>query len=141
MVLLPSAKTLPEEPHEQLANEVGGRWKRVVHLGVLLLLVSGLYNYFRAMGSHNGDSLYHALLGIKMLLALAVFFLASALVGKSPKLQPIRDARGKWIRVVVLLGCVIVAISGFVKVRGAPTPPTDVAPANRTIADLDQTGR
>ncbi|TWU05667.1 hypothetical protein Pla52nx_005266 [Stieleria varia] len=120
LVLLPSAKTLSDESHQQLASAVGGRWKRLVHVGILLLLATGLYNYVRAVSLHKGDSLYHALLGTKMLLALAVFFLASALVGRSKKLQPIRDQRKRWITVVVLMGIAIVAISGFVKVRGVP---------------------
>lgn len=119
-VLMPSAKELKEDAHQQLAASVGSRWKRFVHIGVLLFLVSGLYNYFRAIPSHKGDGLYHALVGTKMILALGVFFLAAALVGKSEKLQSIRDNRGKWLKVLVLLAAIIVCISGFVKVRGVP---------------------
>jgi hypothetical protein len=115
---MPSAKELPNEAHKQLASAINGRWKRFVHLGVLLFVVSGLYNYVRAIPLHKGDGLYHALLGTKMLLALGVFFLASALVGRSEKLVGIRDNRAKWVRVLVLLAVIIVSISGFVKVRG-----------------------
>ena len=117
-VLMPSAKQLPEDAHEQLAAAVVGRWKRFVHAGILLLLVSGGYNFARAIPQHRGDSLYHALVGTKILLALAVFFLAAALVGRSAKLQPIRDQRAKWMKIMIFLAALIVAISGFVKVRG-----------------------
>lgn len=120
LVLMPSAKELDDEAHDQLAAAIGSRWKRFVHLGVLLFLASGLYNYVRAIELHRGDGLYHAMVGAKMVLALGVFFLAAALVGKSAKLQPIRDHRGKWLKVLVLLAAVIVGISGFVKVRGVP---------------------
>lgn len=118
-VLLPSAKELSEESHAKLAAAVAGRWKRFVHIGVLLFLVSGFYNYIQAIPDHRGDGLYHALLGTKMLMALVVFFLAAALVGKSPKLEPIRRNRAKWLKVLVLIAATIVTISGFVKVRGA----------------------
>ena len=131
-VLIPSANQIGEEPHQQLSTQVVARWKRFVHLGVLLFLISGLYNYWRAMPSHDGDSLYHALLGTKMLLALGVFFLAAALVGRSPKLQPLRDQRSKWLKVLVLLAAVIVAISGFVKVRG----PLTASPPNGGAAEV-----
>lgn len=116
-VLMPSAKELDDDVHQQLAASVGSRWKRIVHVGVLLFLVSGIYNYVRAIPGHRGDGLYHALLGAKMIMALGVFFLAAALVGRSPKLKPIRDNRAKWLRVIVVLAAIIVGISGFVKVR------------------------
>ncbi|NND98073.1 MAG: hypothetical protein HKN47_12165 [Pirellulaceae bacterium] len=125
LVLLPSAKELTEDAHNTLAAAVTGRWKRFVHNGILLFLVTGMYNYVRAVPLHKGDGLYHALVGTKMLLALGIFFLAAALVGRSAKLESIRQHRAKWLRVLVLLAVVVVAISGFVKVRGPVT--ADVA--------------
>ena len=121
LVLMPSAKQLDDDSHQQLAGAVGSRWKRFVHLGVLLFLASGFYNYYRAVDSHKGDGFYHALIGIKILLAMGVFFLAAALVGRSEKLAAIRAKRAKWLKVLVLLAATIVAISGFVKVRPTPT--------------------
>lgn len=119
-VLLPAAKALSAEAHDALANAINGRWKRFVHIGILLFLVTGFYNYFNAIALHKGDGLYHALVGTKMLLAFAIFFIASALVGRSAKLEPMRKAKAKWLSILVLLGMVIVGISGFVKVRGVP---------------------
>ena len=121
MVLMPAARNLPDEPHTQLAEAITGRWKRFVHIGVALFILSGGYNYYRALANHQGDGLYHALLGMKMLLALGVFVLAAALVGRSQKLEPIRRARRTWLKILVVLAAVIVAISGYVKVRGIPT--------------------
>ena len=135
LVLMPAAKQLPDEPHGQLAEAITGRWKRFVHIGVSLFIISGVYNYVRALPNHQGDALYHALLGVKMLLALGVFFLAAALVGRSTKLELIRRNRCTWLTVLVFLAAVIVAISGYVKVRGIPTPgPT--AGQNGTIEGL-----
>lgn len=120
MVLMPAAKNLPDEPHQTLAQAVTGRWKRFVHIGVLLFIVSGGYNYYRALAHHQGDALYHALLGMKMLLAAGVFVLAAALVGSSQKFEPIRRARFTWLRILVVVAALIVAISGYLKVRGIP---------------------
>lgn len=127
-VLLPSAKQLSDDAHTTLRTAVMGRWKYFVHVGIVLFLVSGLYNFVRALPDHDNDSLYHALMGTKILIALVVFFLAAALVGKSPKLEPIRQQRAKWLKVLVLLAAVIVAISGFVKVRGSVAEASDSAP-------------
>jgi len=125
-ILMPSADTLDDETHNGLRAQVMGRWKRYVHMGILLLLVSGFYNYLVVMiPKHKGDGLYHALLGTKILLALGIFFLASALVGRSAKFESMRANRGKWMLVVVLLGAGIVGISGFLKVRGIPAAESD----------------
>jgi uncharacterized membrane protein len=124
-VLMPSARQLTDEAHDKLAAAVQSRWKRFVHIGILLILVSGFYNYFQAIPNHKGDGLYHALIGTKMLLALVVFFIAAALVGRSPKLEPIRQNKAKWLTISLLIAATIVAISGFVKVRGLP----DATPA------------
>ena len=128
LVLMPSAKELPDEAHDRLSDAVKSRWKRFVHIGVTLFLISGIYNYVRAIPNHRGDGLYHALLGIKMLLALVVFFLAAALVGRSQKLEPIRKSRSKWLTIMVILAAVIVAISGFLKVRGVPAASLETPP-------------
>ena len=119
-VLIPSANEIDDEAHQKLAAAVTSRWKRFVHAGIALFLLSGFYNYYRAIPKHDGDGLYHALIGTKILIALGVFFLAAALVGRSQKLQPIRDRRAKWLKVLITLAAVIIVISGFVKVRGVP---------------------
>ena len=122
LVLIPSAsEKLDDETHKSLGSTLIPRWKRIVHPGVLLFMISGFYNYFRAIPLHKGDGLYHVLIGTKMVLALGVFFLAAALVGRSEKLEHFRENRSKWLKVLVLLAAAIVTISGFAKVRGVPT--------------------
>lgn len=105
------------ESDGELISRVRSRWKKFVHGGIALFLITGFFNYFRAMPLHKGDGLYHALIGTKILIAFAIFFFASALVGRSAGTQKFRDAAPKWTAVVVLLSFLVVAISGFVKVR------------------------
>jgi uncharacterized membrane protein len=119
-VLQPAAEKLPDEAHQALRANVLRTWKFFVHIGIVLFLVSGFYNYLVvAMPLHRRDYLYHALLGIKILLAVVVFLLAEALVGRSPAFEKIRQQRKLWLGIVILLAAIIVAISGYVKVRGA----------------------
>jgi hypothetical protein len=80
------------------------------------------------MPEHKGDGLYHALVGTKILLALGVFFIASVLVGRSAAFESWRADRAKWLKVMVLLAAIIVAMSGFVKVRGKKVRATSPAP-------------
>ncbi len=134
-VLMPAASQLPNDAHEQLRAAVLAKWKRFVHGGIGLFILSGFYNYMRLMGSHKGDKLWHALVGTKILLAFVVFFLASALVGKSKAFEPLRQHRAKWLGITVVLALVIVAMSSFLKVRkfepaAAPATTAVTAPAN-----------
>jgi uncharacterized membrane protein len=117
LVLLPELKSAEDSARGQLVSGLRNRWKRFVHPGILLFLVTGFYNYFRAMPNHKGDGLYHALVGTKIILALGVFFLASALVGRSAVFEGMRKNNTRWLSLLCLLGLITVAISGFVKVK------------------------
>ena len=133
-VLAPAASaSLSDTEHAALRERVVGTWKRFVHVGILLFLLSGFYNYLVVTRpKHDGDSLYHALMGTKILLAFVVFFFASALVGKSQGLQKIRDKRNTWLLVVILLSAAIVGIGGFLKVRVWEAKPEPVEAARTT---------
>ena len=85
------------------------------------------------MPKHKGDGRYHMLVGIKMLLAFVLFFLASALVGRSSGLKALRDkARGTLV-VMIILAAVIVVISSYLKIRGIPPVATEVETAAMTL--------
>ena len=121
-VLGPAAAQLPEEAHTQLRELVLTKWKKFIHAGIALFLVSGFYNFLVVqVPLHRGDKLYHALMGTKILLAFAVFFLASALVGRSKAFAGMRANMKLWQGVIVTLALLIVGISGFAKVALKPT--------------------
>ncbi|MCA9127063.1 MAG: hypothetical protein KDB22_08255 [Planctomycetales bacterium] len=125
-VLSPVATFIDPDAHKTLMVGVQKRWKRIVHTGILLLLASGFYNFMRAIPNHRGDSAYHALLGVKILLALFIFFVASALVGRSLRLEWMRNKRSTWLRAVVIAATLIVTISGYVKIRPIPVKTAEV---------------
>ena len=124
-VLMPAATAvLKEDAHQALRERLMGAWKKVIHAGIGLFLLSGLYNYLAVMAPlHKGDGRYHMLLGIKILLALGVFFISSALVGRSAAFAGLRKDSRKWLAVSIFLALIIVAISGFLKVRGVTQIP------------------
>jgi len=129
-VLMPAAEPLPESEHAALRERVLSRWRKLVMIGIGILLLSGFINYFRQMAPHKGDGLYHALMGIKILLALAVFFLASALAGRSAAFESLRQERKKWLLITILLGFAVVALGGFLKVarKGSIAVPLTIRP-------------
>lgn len=118
-VLLPAAEPLPQVEHDQLRSRLTSRWRKFVMVGIALFLLSGFYNYLVvAVPKHRGDKAYHQLMGTKIVLAFAVFFLASVLVGRSARFATLRQDRKRWLAILIVLAFVIVLISSFLKVTG-----------------------
>lgn len=115
-VLMPAARELSEPEHDKLRAGVLSRWKKFVHGGIALLLLTGFYNYMNAIPTHRGIKLYHPLIGTKILLAFVIFLLASLLVGRTSAATAMRKNAKFWVGVIVLLGVTIVLISGYAKV-------------------------
>ena len=119
-VVIPAAKDLPADQHEAFRERLFKRWKRFVHTGLLFLIVSGIYNLILAMGPHRRDFTYHGLLGLKLLLAMGVIFLAIALTAKGEWSANLRKNSKFWLTLNLLLAVGVVAISSYLKVRGIP---------------------
>ncbi|HEX3999485.1 MAG TPA: hypothetical protein VHX65_13115 [Pirellulales bacterium] len=143
--LLPAAEALPDGPHRQLKEGIRLRWSVIVRIAIMFLLLSGAYNYLAFMRAsrawdaawQNGPAhLYQALFGVKFLLALAIFFLASALTGRSPALARFRENARFWVAVNLALGIVLVGISGQMRMLHIGPPPATIkaAPAAATAS-------
>jgi uncharacterized membrane protein len=116
-VLAPVAAQLSDAEHQKLREGVLSRWKKFVHGGIVLFIVSGFYNYLVVQAPHHrGDGKYHALIGTKILIAFGIFFIASALAGRSKAFDGMRKNAKFWQLVIVLLAALIVGISGYAKV-------------------------
>ena len=109
---------------QELRDAIRARWAKFVHGGIAGLLLSGGYNYIKALPLHRGDGLWHAMVDTKIILALGVFFIASVLAGRSKGTQKFRDNAGKWTAIAVALGLLIVAMSGVAKVAASKQPVT-----------------
>jgi uncharacterized membrane protein len=114
--LLPAMSTLPEVDRLRLKEAIDRRWRVVVMACVTLLFVSGLVNFVLYQAPvHKGQSLYHALFGVKFLAAMVVFFLASALSGRAAAFAAIRANSRSWVGVAAVLVLAIVLISGVLR--------------------------
>jgi uncharacterized membrane protein len=140
LALIPAAAELPPEQRQALNEGIRRRWSKVVMAAILLLLVTGLYNFIWFVKlSHTWGpawetgsdyaTLYQALFGVKFLLALAVFFIASALVGRSAALARFREQARFWVTVNLLLGILVVCIAGQMRMMhaGPNRPPPAIA--------------
>ncbi len=115
-VLIPAAAALPDDAHTALRGAVRRRWARILGVAIALLLLTGLFNYLGVTAPvHRGQPLYHALMGVKIILALVVFFLASALVGAASVFEPIRRSAPAWAAVNILLAALVIALGCVLK--------------------------
>ncbi len=145
---VPTVDELGKETADRLHAGVRRRWLPWVIGAITLLLASGLTNYILMIrrvkdapelwgGDWMRQTGYHGLFGVKFLLAMIVFYLASGLVGRGASTQWIRNARKQWLSVTIGLGLAIVLISGWMRQlhTGANDLPDPVRVYARTYLD------
>lgn len=118
-VLMPARQKLEESQRAVLHEAIMARWRIFVHAMIVVFLATGFWTYLGvARWKSFPDDLksrYHMLLGIKILIALAMFFISSALAGRSAALAGMRAKAKMWVGVLILLGLAIVGISGVLR--------------------------
>lgn len=134
-VLMPSAATLPDDQHRALKEQISARWRYVVAVAIAALIITGFYNYLLVQGPQLVDpgdrKFYHPIMGTKIILAFVIFFFASALAGRSAKLEWVRKKASTWLLVTIILATAVVVLGGVLKVRGIKSvahPPAAQAP-------------
>ncbi|MCH7596194.1 MAG: hypothetical protein IID35_06500 [Planctomycetes bacterium] len=128
--LLPAADSaLDDEAHTKLREALRGRWARVVHTCIALLLITGGVNFALFALPPNVEAIpYHPIFGVKVLAAFAVFFVVSILMGRGTGFPSIRGNRARALSIVIGLGVLIVLLSGLLnQIRTGPagTPPAN----------------
>ena len=105
---------LSDEDAEKLRWTIMKKWKLFLHPPIILFLISGFYTYaVTGAQQHQEQPLYHALFGVKFLLAIAVFALFIILTSTMNWSANLRNKNGLWtlltlmVIAVVLLGGVL----------------------------------
>jgi len=151
LALIGASSQLPDDVRQRLNDDIRRRWSKVVMLAIFLLLVTGLINAILTMTSfrmafqkdHPALNIprpgYDILLGVKMLLAVVIFFIASALAGRGRVTAGMRQKAAGWLTLNLVLAVVLVAISGVMRsfhtgpnisrVKQVLTTQTDAPPA------------
>ena len=149
IALHPATETLPGDTRANLREAVRSRWAKVVHTAVALLLLTGLFNFMLIIKRYDVPKGYHAVFGVKFLLAMAIFFLGSVLVGRGELAKKLRAAAGKWLTVLVvfLLGLLLASstLKTLPRTEKAPRPAAQAggsmpATAERAI-EVDARGK
>jgi uncharacterized membrane protein len=143
--LLPAIADLDQPSRDRIHDAIRRRWLPWVIGAITVLLASGLANFLlfnarvKAEGWGGGgwmrETSYHALFGAKFLLAMVVFYFASALVGRGEGTAWVRRDRAKWLSVTIGLALAVVLISGWM--RQLHTGPNAAAAAGVLIEELE----
>ena len=110
------------------------RWSKVVAGAIGFLLISGIYNYLATTANYTVPRWYHAVFGVKFLLALVVFGVASILTGRTPAADAMRRNLRFWLDLNIVLAVAVVCLSGVL--RTAEKVPKQPTPAAETPAGI-----
>jgi uncharacterized membrane protein len=123
--LVPSVGVISDDERKALHQQVRSRWSKLVMASIAFLLISGLVNYviFRSTTYGEGwqqwrvycNGLYQAAFGVKSLLAMAIFFIASAVSGRSESMKQFRQNAKLWLTVNVIFSIAVVALAGIMR--------------------------
>lgn len=98
------------------------RWMMLVGICALFLTLSGCYNFYVKLMEYRLGGLYHGLFGVKFLLGMASFYLASVLAGRSDQAKRFRQREKYWLNVLTALLVAAIMIGGFLKVSSTTAP-------------------
>ena len=107
---------------DELRESIRKKWAKIVMISIALLLISGLYNSAVKSMGYELTPLYNGLLGIKILLSLTIFYLASVLSGRSDKAKAFRQRELHWLNILCILMIATVMIAGYMKMSSAAFP-------------------
>ncbi|HEY4330500.1 MAG TPA: hypothetical protein VGN88_12245 [Phycisphaerae bacterium] len=135
--LMPAAAgALDEENHKKLRAAINQRWSVVVYCLITLFILTGAFNFLAEIRMPDGKlitarwkdfgpedkRIYHMLFGVKVLCAFGIFFLASALAGRSETFAVIRKNARTSVTFLLLLGFLVVVCSTLLRFLPLQTP-------------------
>ncbi len=129
--LWPSLMSLAEDERRRFQDALRKRWAMWVGISAGLLLLSGIANTGLIVAAYDfGDhtGMYHGLLGLKILLALAIIYIASLLAGRSEAAERFRQKSSLWLNVNVFLAILLICVAGWMRLADR-TPKTDAPQA------------
>lgn len=138
-VLVPAVEGLSDSERQNVMAAVRGRWAKLVMLATLLLLVTGIINAVRIIETYSLPKPYATLVMVKLVLAMAFFYLVARLSGRSDAAAKYREKLSFWMSVALALVLGLVLVAGYM--RNMPrTPKTaDMAVVTAQPADMTRT--
>lgn len=130
------AKLLSGDELSEAYNEAQRRfWSRMVMIASGQLLISGIINVVLIVGdkTESPASPYHAILGVKFLLAMVVFFLAAAISGRKALAKKMQQKEKMWLTVNMVLAIIVVCMAGVMRLTPREKKSSEPATSSRAV--------
>jgi uncharacterized membrane protein len=125
-VVVPTLDGLPAEERSRLHAAFRARWSIIVAAAIGFLIISGLYNIGMTSVRFRLPRWYMPVFGIKFLLALVIFAVASLLSGRTPAAEKLRKHATFWLNLNIVLAVAVVCLSGVLRsAERVPKQPAD----------------
>ena len=115
--LLPALASIQSSPKDEVAEACRGPWAKWVMATSGLLLLSGLVNAVGIIKQYELRGVYHGLVAVKLVVALAIFWISAMLAGRSSSAQKFREKITLWLTVNVVLSVSIVCLGGYMRME------------------------
>jgi uncharacterized membrane protein len=137
--LLPAVESLTSDTRQSFQAAWRRRWAMLVMMTSALLLISGLTNFILINRQYEfAGGMYHGLLGIKFLLALAIFWVSAVLSGRSALADKFRERMSFWLNLNVVLAILLVCVAGWMKATDREPKPAADGSSDRVALPLSQ---
>lgn len=114
--LVPAYEHLDDEQREKVQESIRRGWSRLLMPSIGFLLISGIVNTGNISIAYDfPGGYYNALLAIKIVLAIAIFYIASLLAGRSEGAREFQQNQRKWLNINILLAVLLVCIAGAMR--------------------------
>lgn len=126
VVLLPAAKVLPDARKTQLIDAAFRRFRVIVWISLITILVSGVYNFITFLIATSNQtvtdpklapdySMYIVVLGVKFLIVTLIFILGIALTFPYPVYAPIQKHPAPWLNLTLILSLIVIFLSTYLR--------------------------
>ena len=126
VVLLPAAKVLPDVQKTQLIDAAFRRFRVIVWISLITILVSGVYNFITFLIATSSQtvtdpklapdySMYIVVLGVKFLFVTLIFILGIALTFPYPVYAPIQKHPAPWLNLTLILSLIVIFLSTYLR--------------------------
>ncbi len=105
--LMPSMGGIDPETAGKLMGEVVRLFGRMIWIVIALLVLTGIWMIVVVAAAGVPQPLYHSILGIKVILALAIFFIAYGVLAPVKALESMRQNRKRWMVINIHLIAVV----------------------------------
>ncbi|MCA9148642.1 MAG: hypothetical protein KDA92_05065 [Planctomycetales bacterium] len=132
--LAPMLAAQDESSRKQLLPLWRPGWARLVMITSGLLLISGLVNAVLMIKRNDfGGTPYHALVAVKLLVGMVVFWLSATLAGRTDNAEKFRGQLTMWLNLNLALVLVLVGVASTMKLLPhLPKEPVTVSQPSAT---------